>query len=187
MKTYIAILRGINVSGQKKIKMADLKSLMEELNFGNVRTYIQSGNVVFECDECPAKELEKSIEEKIAGHYGFQVPTMVKTPDELEYVLHHNPFFNDPDKDPKRFYVTFLDEVPAPELVEKLKGIDYHPEAYVLDGKNIYFFSPAAYGRAKMNNNFFENKLKVAATTRNWNTVMKLVEMAKAKGWTNFI
>jgi len=178
METYIAILRGINVSGQKKIKMADLKVHLEELNFRNLVTYIQSGNIIFNCDKTSIKNLESEIEKKISEKYGFQVPTLVKTPDEIHYVLNNNPFLSDQNKDPNRIYVTFLSEPPASIYIEKLADIDYSPEEFILDGKNIYFFSPHGYGRAKMNNNFFENKLKVHATTRNWKTVNKLVEIA---------
>lgn len=176
--TSIALLRGINVSGQKKIKMADLKNRFEELDFHNVRTYIQSGNVLFDHPSLGARELEKRIEEKIARDYGFEVPAMVLVPSDLEYVLHNNPFLNGRKEDPKRLYVTFLAEVPPSENVKGLEGLDYHPEEYVLDGRFIFFFSPLGYGRARMNNNFFEQKLKVKATTRNWKTINVLWEMA---------
>ncbi|MBN4062481.1 MAG: hypothetical protein COA57_06240 [Flavobacteriales bacterium] len=178
METYIAMLRGINVSGQKKIKMADLKAHFEQLNFKNVQTYIQSGNVIFNNKKSAAAMLEKAIEQKILKEYGFRVPVIVKSPNELRYVLANNSFLNDQSKDKSRLYVTFLAEEPAVVHVEKLKSIDHSPEAYILDVQHIYFFSPHGYGRAKMNNNFFENKLKVAATTRNWKTVNKLSEMA---------
>ena len=122
---------------------------------------------------------QKLIEQKIADKYGFEVPTIVKTPSELEHVLQNNPFLKEKDKDPERMYVTFLATLPAAELVESLKGIDHSPEEYVLDGKNIYLFSPLGSAKAKMSNNYFEGKLKVVATSRNWKTVNKLVEMAR--------
>ncbi|GJM31627.1 MAG: hypothetical protein DHS20C18_06280 [Saprospiraceae bacterium] len=178
MQTYIALLRGINVSGQKKIKMAELKSHLETLDFEDVQTYIQSGNIVFKAAAKSSKALGQLIEKKLQDKYSFHVPTLVKTPEELDYVLLNNPFLEDPEKETKRMYVTFLGEEPSPDRIELLKTVDYSPEAYHLDGKNIFFYSPNGYGRAKMNNNFFENKLKVAATTRNWNTVNKLFEMS---------
>ena len=181
METYIAILRGINVSGQKKIKMADLKAHLKELNFKNVRTYIQSGNVIFEHKETTPESLENEIEKKISEKYGFQVPTIIISPSELEYVLNNNPFLNDPNKASDRLYVTFLSAIPSSINIGKLKNIDHSPEEYILDGKNIYFFSPSSYGKAKMNNNFFENKLKTAATTRNWKTVNKLLEISNER------
>ncbi len=181
METYIAILRGINVSGQKKIKMADLRIYLEELNFKNVQTYIQSGNIIFQDKSQNLKVLENIIEKKILEKTGFEVKTIVKTPSEIESVLANNPFLADQNKDPERLYVTFLAEFPLPVHIEKLKDLDYSPEEFVLDGNNIYLFSPHGYGRAKMNNNFFENKLKVSATTRNWKTVNKLDELAKER------
>lgn len=179
MKTYIALLRGINVSGKHKISMAALKANLEELNYENVQTYIQSGNVIFEREASDPAVIENEISRKIAEQYGFEVSVITKKPEELVDVLSSNPFLNDEQKDPTRMYVTFLSEEPTPEALEKMRTLNYSPEEYVLHGKNIYFFSPLGYGRAKMNNNFFEKKLKVPATTRNWKTVNKLSEMAQ--------
>jgi uncharacterized protein (DUF1697 family) len=178
MQTYIALLRGINVSGQKKVKMADLRNLLETIPFQHVQTYIQSGNILFEHEQTAAANLEEKIASTIREKYGFEVSVLVKTPEELNQILENNPFLQDPGKDPNRMYFTLLSEVPAPERIEKLKTFDYHPEEYVLDGTTVYFFSPHGYGRARMNNNFFENQLKVSATTRNLKTMQKLVEMA---------
>jgi len=182
MKTYIALLRGINVSGQKKIKMAELKTHLEELNYKNVRTYIQSGNVIFEHEAGKPQHLEKEIEKIIVEKYGFEVPTIVKSPSELEYVLKHNPFLNDPGKDIKRMYVTFLSAVPSAAYIGQLDNINHSPEEFILEGQHIWFYSPDSYSNAKMNNNFFEGKLKVHATTRNWRTVNKLLEIANCDG-----
>jgi len=176
METYIAMLRGINVSGQKKIKMADFKTHLQQLNFTDVQTYIQSGNAVFKNKKVTPKVLETRIAEKILKEFGFQVSVIVKSREELTDILKNNTFLK--DKDTSRMYVTFLSEEPSSVNLEKLKGIDHSPEEYVLKETTIYLYSPQGYGRAKMNNNFFENKLKVAATTRNWKTVNKLVAMA---------
>ncbi|MBL4736014.1 MAG: DUF1697 domain-containing protein [Flavobacteriales bacterium] len=179
METYIAMLRGINVSGQKKILMADLRGYMEELGLQKVETYIQSGNIIF-CSSIESRdELASQIKTKILEQYGFEVPTLVKRVGDLEFVLANCPFAKDPGKDVSRWYVTFLGGEPDEDRIVKLKEYNYSPEEYVLEGVNIYFYSPNGYGDAKMNNNFFEAKLKVSATTRNWRTVNKLVEMAK--------
>lgn len=178
MNTYVALLRGINVSGQKKIKMADLRAHLKTLPFQDIQTYIQSGNIVFEAESMSKQELASLIEQNIMQNYGFEVPVMIKTPKELENTLENNPFLKDPSKDSKRFYVTFLAQTPIAGLAKKLEEVDYSPEEYVLQKDLIYFFSPQGYGRAKMNNNFFEKKLKVAATTRNWRTIHKLLEMS---------
>lgn len=177
MDTYITILRGINVSGQKKIKMADLQELFESLGFQNVRTYIQSGNVIFRSKESP-QNMVKLIEEKIMDVYGWEVPVIIRNSEELKKISKSNPFIKK-GKDEDRLYVTFLGVKPAAENLKNLDGVDYSPEKYILEGTNIYFYAPNGYGRAKMNNNFFENKLKVKATTRNWKTVNKLVKLAE--------
>lgn len=173
MKTYISILRGINVSGQKMIKMADLKVLYEELGFTNVQTYIQSGNVVFESQETNPDKLQELIFNQLKKHYGFDVPNLILTPQEIEEALKNNPY-----QQYEKMYFTFLDEIPLAENLEKLKAFNYVDEYYEQSKKVIFFYSPNGYGNAKMNNNFFENKLKVKATTRNLNTVKKLLKMS---------
>lgn len=174
METCIALLRGINVSGQKQIKMADLKILFEALGFQSVQTYIQSGNVVFRAAEASAEAISAAILDR----YGFEVAVLLRTPESLERVLAHNPFLQR-GEDPEKLYVTFLAGLPPIERVEALRQLDYSPEEWALHGDVIYFFAPNGYGRAKMNNNFFENKLKTACTTRNWKTVGILFDMAK--------
>jgi len=179
MKTYIALLRGINVSGQKKIKMADLKLSLETLSFSDVVTYIQSGNIVFKTDEQSISKIENKIHEKILKDFGFEVRVLVKTPKELKHTLANNPFEKDLKYEPKLFAVVFLKEKPKSENIVKLATYDYSPEEYVLDDKIIYYYAANGAGNAKMNNNFFENKLKVQATSRNWRTTHKLVELSQ--------
>ena len=171
MPTYISILRGINVSGQKKILMADLKVLYEELGFKNVQTYIQSGNVVFEYIETPALKLQQLIFEKINNHYGFDVPNLILTSSEIKDALDNNPF-----KNIEKMYFTFLEKQPTKENIDILNGYSFENEYYQLIGKVIYSHFPNGAGRAKMTNNFFESKLKVNATSRNLNTTKKLLE-----------
>lgn len=175
MQTYIALLRGINVSGQKKIKMAELRAHLADWGFKEVQTYIQSGNIIVQDAEKDPLKIGERIHEGIQNVYGFDVPVMVVLPEDIDQVLAHNPFLS--DHDPKRLYVTFLSGAPSSAHLDELAEVDYSPEAYALLHKHIYFFSPSGYGRAKMNNNFFEKKLKVKATTRNWRTVNKLKEM----------
>ena len=180
MTKFIVLLRGINVSGQKKIKMSDLKSLFEDLNFTNVQTYIQSGNVIFSAKEKSNKKVEDKISSAIKSKFGFDVHVVVVTPEVIEHVIQSNPFL-EKKKDAEKLYVTFLSENPSAENIKKLNTIDYSPEEYIIDGNYIYLFVPNGYGRAKLNNNFFESKLKVFATTRNWKTVNQLFELSKIK------
>lgn len=174
MKTYISILRGINVSGQKKIIMTDLKSLYEELGFKNVQTYIQSGNVIFEYQETTVIKLQEIIFDKIKNHYGFEVPNLILNPKEIEEALNNNPYQNI-----EKPYFTFLSELPKQENIDALSSISFDNEFFELIGKVIYSHYPNGAGRAKMTLNFFEKKLKVNATARNLNTTKKLLEMAR--------
>ena len=174
MAKFIALLRGINVSGQKKIKMSDLKILFEDLSFTNVETYIQSGNVLFSSNSNNNKNIQDKIENKILNKFGFSVKVIIKTPDELWYALSNNPFLKDKKKDTGKIYFTFLSENPTAVNIKKLNEVDYSPEGYIIDGDIVYLFFPNGYGKAKMNNNFFEKKLNVFATTRNHKTVKTL-------------
>lgn len=179
MTKYIAMLRGINVSGQKLIKMAELKILLDELNLKNVSTYIQSGNVLFDSDKSNQIELASLIGDKIKDKYGFDVPVIVISNDELKSISEGNPFVNQRQIDIERLYVTFLDKEPDSGLVSKFKEVDYKPDEFSISGKVLYGFFPNGYGNTKFSNNFIENKLKTMATTRNWKTVLKLTEMSK--------
>jgi uncharacterized protein (DUF1697 family) len=175
METYVAILRGINVSGQKMIKMDDLKKHLKELPFKNIRTYIQSGNIIFEHVKAEHAGLAEQIENKITQKFGFQVPVIVRSCADLNQIINNNPFKEDTEK----LYVIFLSELPQPKNIEKLMKIEKTTEQFYLFEDVIYLLCPAGYGKSKLNNNFFEQKLKVTATTRNWNTVIKLTEMSQ--------
>lgn len=179
MKTYIAILRGINVSGHKMIKMEALRKMFEELNFKSVKTYIQSGNVVFQSKEINSDKIEKKIAKKIKEEFSIEVPVMVKELDELKTVLKNNPFVNKRKENITKLHITFLNREPEKAAIDKIKEGQYIPDEFILAGKTVYLFCPNGYGNTKLNNNFFENKLKVVATTRNWKTVNELVLMGE--------
>jgi len=178
MNTFIALLRGINVSGQKQIKMTDLTKLFEDSGFTNVQTYIQSGNVIFESQNSNTKAIKNQIEKKVKEKYKFDVEVFITTNKELNNILRKNPFIKK-KKDIERFYVTFLSEKPDSVNISKLNQINYSPEEFIIDGNVIYLYFPNGYGKAKLDNNLFENKLKIPATTRNWNTVNMLFELSK--------
>jgi uncharacterized protein (DUF1697 family) len=171
METYIALLRGINVSGQKMIKMPELQILFSKHGFKNVRTYIQSGNIIFECKKTNPDVLVKLLEEKILKHFKFEVPVIIRHQDEIKSILKNNPFLTKRNEEKDKLYVTFLSNESG--KYEKSDESEKSDE-FILSGKNIYLFCPNGYGRTKLNNNFFENKLKVKTTTRNWKTVEKL-------------
>jgi uncharacterized protein (DUF1697 family) len=178
MAKYISILRGINVGGQKRILMADLKNLYENLGFKSVVTYIQSGNVIFESDEDIASDtLCQNIEKAILEQYKFVVPIIIRSKTELENIVDANPFCGDASVDIEKLHVTFLSEVPTDAALEKIKSYDYTPDQFVIIGKHVFLHCPIDYGHSKLSNSFFESKLKVKATTRNWKTVNKLLEL----------
>jgi uncharacterized protein (DUF1697 family) len=175
MATFLSILRGINVSGQKKINMADLKSLYENLGFKNIKTYIQSGNVIFENNT--GKDLSKKIEKQIEEKYGFQVPILIRTVNEMEEAVNKNPFLEEKNIEPDKLHVTYLSDIPSNENLEKMKTVDYRPDRFYVSGKEIYLYCPGGYGNTKLTNTFFEKKLKQTATTRNWKTTNALLKM----------
>ncbi len=182
MKTYIALLRGINVSGQKKIKMADLKTMLEGIGFRSVTTYIQSGNVVFESNEENTNILSDLIKKGIEERFGFDVPVLVLTYKILASIYQDNPFSKRIEKEEieeKKMYFTLLSTPPDPDAIAELTAKDYKAEEFVITKSVVYFYAANGYGRTKLNNNFFEKKLKCSATTRNLKTVTKLLELSK--------
>jgi uncharacterized protein (DUF1697 family) len=179
MKTYIALLRGINVSGQKKILMTDLKKLFEELGYSDIVTYIQSGNVIFKTKASKTDiKLAAEIEKAIAGKYGFDVPVIVRSHEELQKVVIQNPYAKDKNVDLEKVYVTYLLEEPSTEKLREIKLPVGIKDEFKAIGKEVFLYCPGGYGETKLSNNFFESKLKVKATTRNWKTTLKLLELA---------
>ncbi|WGF92965.1 DUF1697 domain-containing protein [Aequorivita marisscotiae] len=173
MKTHIALLRGINVGGHKKLKMADLKLLFEGLGFENVVTYIQSGNVIFSA--AGERSLSEKISNEITNKFGWEVPVLVKTGEAIAEILADCPF--DETKKTETYYM-LLTSPPKAKLMEAVREISYPNEEFVLTPECVYIYFGNGYGNAKLNNNFFEKKLKVAATTRNHRTLAKLVALA---------
>jgi len=176
----IAILRGINVSGQKKINMADLKLLFENLGFTKVETYIQSGNVVFESKVSDETKLIQDIEEAITKRYGFEVPVLIRSHEDIKRVIEDCPFGEiDLAEDGTKVLLTMLADMPEKDNTENLMTYVKTPEQLIVTQKNIYIYCPNGYGKSKLSNVFIENKLKVQATTRNWKTVEKLFKISK--------
>lgn len=173
MNRYIAFLRGINVGGHKKLKMADLKVMMEDLHFADVKTYIQSGNVVFNAKANDG--LSEMISKEIEKQFGWEVPVLVKTSDEIAKILKNCSFEK---TKMETSYFMLLATPPKTDLIDALRKISYPNEEFVLTKECVYIYFENGLGNAKLNNNFFEKKLKVAATTRNYRTLLKLVELA---------
>jgi uncharacterized protein (DUF1697 family) len=179
MTTYICILRGINVGGHKRIKMDALRQIFVEMGFANVQTYIQSGNVIFCSEEVNIEVLEKTISEETQKTFGFEVPVLIVTGTEMNDAVNNNPYSNDPAKNAATIHLTFLSRLPNQELLDKLSPDNYLPDEFKSIGKVIYVYCPNGYGNTKLNNTFFETKLKVTATCRNLNTSVELAALAK--------
>lgn len=172
MKTYIALLRGINVSGKNKILMADLKLLFQDLGFENIQTYIQSGNVIFKSDK-NQELLAELILDKINKAYNYNISVIIITKTELQAVINDNPFLiEDENVDIKKLYVTYLNK--NPKETQKLQDFDFGLDKYIIKNKIIYIKYNVGAGKTKLTNKIIENKLKVIATTRNWRTTNKL-------------
>lgn len=179
MKTYIALLRGINVSAQKMIKMVALLEMFNALKVKNAKTYIQSGNVVFQDKGSDIPALQKKIEKKIKATFGFDVPVLLLPADILPGVLKNNPYLKKKDVDRSKLYLTFFTGDFDQKGLDKIKEGNYGTDEFIIKDNVIYLHLPNNYGTTKLNNNFFESKLKIVATTRNWKTMNELQHIAE--------
>jgi uncharacterized protein (DUF1697 family) len=174
---YVAMLRGINVAGKNMIKMSDLHALFVGLGHADVATYIQSGNVVFTSRTKSAPALVSAIEQRIARDFEVDVAVVLRTKAELAKVIAGNPFVR-ARADLAELHVTFLAKKPEAALVRALDGQSAGPDEFRVLGREIYLRCPSGYGTTKLNNTFWERRLKTAATTRSWKTVTKLFDLA---------
>jgi len=157
--------------------MADLRANLANAGLQNVRTYIQSGNVIFEHEAHHPKELAKQIHDVISEHNGFQVPVIVITAAQFSDVFSSNPFLNERNEDVSKLHVTFLSEKPRQKYLDKIAEVTHPPDECIIRDKVVYLYCPDGYGRTKFTNNFFEHHLNVTASTRNWKTMIKLHQM----------
>jgi uncharacterized protein (DUF1697 family) len=178
MPTYIALLRGINVGGKNPIKMADLVSAFAALGYKSIETYVQSGNVVFDCEEKDPATIVVKIEAKLLRSFGTEIQALVRTAPGFAKMPGKNPFLDKPAGVFETLYVTFLSTSMEKRIAESAdlpKGKD---EEFRIVGGEVFLYLPNGYGRTKLNNTLFEKKLGCVATTRNWKTVMALVNLA---------
>jgi uncharacterized protein (DUF1697 family) len=181
MYTFISMLRGIIVGGGNKIRMPELKDLYESLNLTNVVTYVQSGNVIFDCAEGDAGQIARLIEAEIERSFRHSVPVFMRDRNRFKQIIDGNPFANERNEDPAKLHVTFLSSAPSELALSNLAiPTDIYDQFFVFD-KEIYLFCPNGYGRTKLSNSFFERKLRVLATTRNWKTVNALYDIANRR------
>jgi len=173
---YVAFLRGINVSGQKLIKMETLKTYFEMPGFSDVKTYIQSGNIIFNAEATDQQQLTAQIEQKLEQELGYIVKTIVRSQEELGKIISHNPYAGLVDSDSRKLYVSFLSGEPGADKLAALPTKMGDNDELIFQNKEAYLMV-AAYGETKLSNSFIEKKLGVTATTRNWATVNKVAGM----------
>jgi uncharacterized protein (DUF1697 family) len=179
MSSYIAMLRGINVSGQKLIRMEALRASFAALGFKNVRTYVQSGNVVFDAAKGSPAGLTKKIADRIKSDFGFDVPVFVLSAKELADTVSGNPLPRQKGIDVARLHVTFLSGTPPANAAELIEPLLTKPEQFHVSSRAVYLYCPNGYGTSKLSNTSIEKKLSAGATTRNWRTVNALLAMVQ--------
>jgi len=173
---YVALLRGINVGGKHVLPMKHLVEIFADAKCGNVRTYIQSGNVVFAAPPKVVKALPALVAKKIEERFGFSVPVLLRSREELAQVARDNPFLKSGPPQPT-LHVYFLADVPTADAVRSLDPNRSTPDRFHVSGGEIYLHMPNGMGRTKLTCAYFDSKLSTIATARNWNTVLKLLEM----------
>lgn len=175
MPVLIALIRGINVGGHKKLKMADVKVMCESMGLREVRTHLQSGNVVFRTARTDRARLAKELE----GALGVEAKIILRTADELRAAVAANPMPEEAQRGPSGFVVIFLSEKPTAAAMQSLRDAYSGPEKMHLHGAELYIEYGSGMGTSKLSNALIERKLGVAGTARNWNTVTRLVEIAE--------
>ncbi|MGV6862124.1 MAG: DUF1697 domain-containing protein [Putridiphycobacter sp.] len=172
---YFSILRGINVGGNRKLLMADLKAIYQGLNFENVQTYIQSGNVVFSAsNDLDTKAVSDQISQVIQKTFGYDVPVITRPIVTLVKDVKNSPYQLE---DSSKLHLTFLSERPTEALAQSFAEISKAPDEFKLMNDNVFLCLHGKYSDTKLTNNFIEKKLNVKATNRNWKTVLKLIEL----------
>jgi uncharacterized protein (DUF1697 family) len=177
-QTYVALLRGVNLGSRNKVSMPAVRGLFEELGYGDVQTYLQSGNVVFTSSD-GASAIVQRIERALARELGVRAAVVLRTKAELRRVVTGNPFA-ERQGDPKKLLVTFLRETPPRAAVAALDPQEHAPDEFHVARREVYLHCPNGYGRTKLSNAFFERKLGVPGTNRNWRTVTALANLAAA-------
>jgi uncharacterized protein (DUF1697 family) len=178
----VAFLRAVNVGGRNRIAMSDLRELLESLGYGEVRTHLQSGNAVFAAAAAAAggspEQLAREIEGALAGEVGLRVKVLVRTSAELERAIAANPLL-DVAGDHARLLVTFLSHAPDREVIAELAPADFEPDVFAVGEREIYVWYPEGVRATKLSNAFWERRLGVVATGRNWRTVTRLLELMR--------
>ena len=178
MPVLISLLRGVNVGGHRKVKMDDLRAIYESLGFKDVQTYINSGNVLFKTAGRDFTRLRPRIEDAIEAACGFRSDVILRTPADLRAVFAVNPFAARAGLDASRLAIHFLAADPGDEARQQVLGMDATPEELRVHGRELYIYYTNGMARPKLSLPLVERTLRTSGTSRNWNTVQKLLEMA---------
>jgi uncharacterized protein (DUF1697 family) len=178
MSTFVALLRGINVGGKNLVPMGQLKSLFTALGHEDVATYIQSGNVVFRSAVGDERKVAAELEQRIAETFAVSPRVLLRTPGELATIASGNPFLGR-EPDLLKLHVVFLSDPPAAAAADELDPNRSPPDEFSVRGREIFLRLPNGAGRSKFSIDYFEKRLGVQATARNWKTVMKLIELTE--------
>ena len=176
MSRQVALLRGVNLGAKRRVAMPRLREIVEAAGYGGVRTYLQSGNLVLDGEARP-EQLEADLASLIAAEFGFEVPVLVRTREELAGVVENDPFAGVAN-DPARYQVSFLSAAPEPSAVRALEAADVAPERVAVHGREVYAWHPDGVGRSRLAALITEKRLGVGVTARNWKTVTALLELA---------
>jgi uncharacterized protein (DUF1697 family) len=174
--THVALLRGINLGGKNILPMKDLAAMFVAAGCADVRTFIQSGNVIFSAPVALVRKLPDQITKAIEKRFGYRVPVIVRTSDELARAIRGNPFLK-PGADEKPLNIYFLADLPGAPAVAGLDPNRSAPDVFHVRGREIYLHLPNGMARTKLTNAYFDSKLKTISTARNWATVQKLLAM----------
>jgi uncharacterized protein (DUF1697 family) len=176
---HIALLRAINVGGTKQVGMADLRELLTHLGFGDAQALLQSGNLVFRSDARAGAQLERVLEAEAQRRVGLETDFFVRTADEWQAIIAHNPFRAEAKKDPAHLLVLFLKEAPGAKAVTALQAAITGREFVRGRGREAYITYPDGIGRSRLTSAVIERHLGTRGTARNWNTVLKVGALAE--------
>ncbi len=181
MDVNIALLRGINVGGKNRLPMKELAAMFVDVGCEDVRTYIQSGNVLFRVEPTLGEDIPSLISTSILSRFGYRVPVVTRTAREFQEIVQSNPFV-EAGAEADKLHVVFLAELPDEEHVESLDPNRSPPDEFAALGREVYLHCPNGLARTKLTNSYFDSRLSTTSTIRNWRTALRLLEMATGGG-----
>jgi len=181
MTTYVALLRAVNVGGNNRLSMADLRSIFARIGLEDAQTLLQTGNVVFSCSQHRGPDLERLLEAEVKALMGTSIDVVMRASDQFRKAVEGNPFPKEAREDPGRLAVMFTKQAPTPSVVEDLRASIVGPEVLQAVGDHVYIYYPDGMGQSKLTMQKIESKLGTRGTARNWNTVIKIAAAATSR------